>query len=230
MVQKLQVDEILDLYSIVETKMKNKKNWEKTVVINVHNDYLEVCQIEEYVSFALMIGDTLECRVVTNDSIILLDTLVYNIKLVSNSIVLKILNVEKYSNIRKHKRYENTYSGTFRKTGDIGEKYTIVNNVSLDGLSIITKDKLSKGDNIEVNIKRPKGCFITTECIVRWVTQSEQSYFCGLSISFIDDRNKAIYKTFIKKLRSKELRKKQKLEQDAINSIRAGAESQYKIS
>ncbi|MGI6623248.1 MAG: PilZ domain-containing protein [Acetivibrionales bacterium] len=221
MSQKLRFDEILDLYTIVETKMKNKKNWEKTVVLNIHNDYLEVCQIEEYVTFALMIGDTLECRVVTNDSIILMSTLVYNIKLVSNSIVLKILKVEKYDNARKHRRYEVTCSGTFRKIDDIGEKYTIVNNVSLCGMSIITRDKLHKGDNIEVNIKYSNDCFVTAECTVMWVTQSEQNYFCGLSITYMDESNKEIYRSLIKKLQSKEQRKKQKLKQGANISLRA---------
>lgn len=215
MSQKLQFSNILDLYTIVETKMKNKKNWEKTVVLNVHNEYLEICQIEDYVTFTLMIGDPLDCRVVTNDSIIVMNTVVYNIKLVSNSIVLKILNVEKYENIRKHQRYEVTCSGTFRKIGDICEKYIIVNNVSQNGLSIITKEKLNKGDNIEVNIKCARGSFITFECVVLWVTQSEQSYFCGLSISHMDDANRAIYRSLIKNLRNKEQRKKQKLKEGA---------------
>jgi len=122
----IHIDKILDLYTIVETKMKNRKNWGKTVVLNVHNEFLEVAQIEEYVSDALMAGDPLECRVVTNDCIILMDTVVYNIKLVSSSIVLKIINVQKLDNVRKHKRYEVNLSGSFHKSDDMHEKYIIV--------------------------------------------------------------------------------------------------------
>lgn len=219
MPQKFQIDKIVNLFAIVETRMKNSKNWEETVVLNVHDDFLEVCQIEEYIKFVLMIGDTLECRVVTNEYIILMNTVVYNIKLVSNSIVLRVLNVERHVNLRKHKRYDVACNGTFRKTGDIGEKYIIVNNVSLGGMNIITRDKLSKGDNIEVNVKCPGGCFITAECTVQWVIQSELNYFCGFSISYIDDRNKAIYKALIKKLQNRERRKKRRLKQNANISI-----------
>ncbi len=80
---------------------------------------------------------------------------------------------------------------------------------------------LCKGDNIEVNIKCARGCFITFECIVLWVTQTEQSYFCGLSITYMDESNKEIYRSLIKKLQSKEQRKKQKLKQGANISLRA---------
>lgn len=224
MPQKLRLNQLLDLYAIIETKMKNRKNWEENVIINVHNEFIEVCQIEEYITYALMIGDNIKCRVVTNDSIIVMNAVVYNIKLVSNSIVLKILNVERRDNARKHKRYETTCSGTFRHLDDISEKYIVVNNVSRSGLCLITKDKLSKGDNIEVNIKRPGGDFISLECTAVWVTQTEQNYFCGLSITYMDDVNRALYESFIKRLQRKEQRKKQKLQQEAINSIRTEAE------
>ena len=53
--------------------MKNEQNWAQTVVLNVHNEYLEVSQIERYVSNALMIGDNLECRMINNESIIVMD-------------------------------------------------------------------------------------------------------------------------------------------------------------
>lgn len=219
MSQKIHAEEIIDLYTILETKMKNEKNWLKTVVLNAHNEYIEVSQIEEYVSFALMVGDTLECRIVTSNSIILLDTVVYNIKLVSCSMVLRILNIRKYDNLRKHKRYEVSFSGTFRKIEDLGEKYTVVNNVSLSGMSITTKEQLNKGDKIEVNIKCTSS-FITIECVVMWVTQSDNSYSCGLSISYMNDINKAMHRNLIRRLQRKEQRKNQKLEQSAIDSHR----------
>lgn len=224
MSQEFQAAKKLGLYSIVETKMKNEKNWAKTVALNVHNDYLEVSQIEEYVSGALMIGDTLECRVVSNDSIIVMDTLVYNIKLLSNSIVLKILNAQEFENLRKHERYEISCSATFRKKDEMGEKYSVVNNVSLSGLSIITRDQLSKDDTIEINIKCPAGCFVSAECIVMWVTQSEQSYFCGLLISYMDEVNKVIYKNLLRKLQKEEKKVKKKLEKEAIIASGAGEE------
>lgn len=219
MPQKVNLNQIVDLYAIVETKMKNSKNWEKNVVINVHNEFLEVSQLEKYITFALMIGDPLDCRVVTNDDIILMNTVVYNIKLVSNSIVLKILNIERHSNARKHKRYEVTCSGTFHRQDDISEKHMIVSNVSLSGLCMVTRDRLDKGDNFEVNIRCPKGYFISFECTVVWVTHTGQSYFCGLSITYMDEVNKAIYRSFIKKLQNKEKRKMQKLHQNVSNAI-----------
>lgn len=211
----IHIDKILDLYTIVETKMKNRKNWGKTVVLNVHNEFLEVAQIEEYVSDALMAGDPLECRVVTNDCIILMDTVVYNIKLVSSSIVLKIINVQKLDNVRKHKRYEVNLSGSFHKSDDMHEKYIIVNNVSQNGMCIITKDKLCRGDNIEVSIKCSDGCFVSLECAVLWVTRTEGNYFCGLSITYMDYRSKAIYRSLIKKLQNKEQRITHKLQEGA---------------
>lgn len=195
-----QVAKKLDLYSIIETKMKNEQNWAQTVVLNVHNEYLEVSQIERYVSNALMIGDNLECRMINNESIIVMDALVYNIKLVSNSIVLKILKAQEYVNSRNHKRYEVSCSATFHRKEDMGEKYTLVINVSLSGLCIMTRDQLAKDDVIEISMKCPGGCFITAECSVIWVTQSEQSFFCGLLISYMDDINTTMYKKLIKKI------------------------------
>lgn len=214
----------LDLYSIIETKMKNEKNWDQTVILNVHNEYLEVSQIDRYVSNALMIGDNLECRIINDDRIIIMDTLVYNIKLVSNSIVLKILKVQGFDNLRHHKRYEVSFSATFHKKDGLGEKYAVVINLSLSGMCIITRDSLVKDDVIEIHLKYPGGKYITTECSVIWVTQSDQSYFCGLLISNMDDINKTLYKKLIKNLQGKEKRKKEKLEKEVTVPQKTGDE------
>lgn len=201
---------------IVRTKHQNSSEWVVTGVINVYGDFIEIEHVEGYLYSVLMIGDVLDCQMVDDNYIYIMTAEVYNVKFASRSVILKIKTIDIINNKREYKRYDVYLSGSFCKIDDIYENYCVVLNISLGGISIVTRGKLEKDDNIELVMYNKKSHIITSECVVKWVKRNDSNYYYGLSITNMDERSKSLYQNFIRILRRKEIKlcKKYKSQHD----------------
>ena len=129
-----------------------------------------------------------------------MDSTVYNIKLITGSIVLEVHDLKTLANERKHKRYNALLSATFHEAGKLKEYYSVVLNISLSGLCIITNCELKQGDIIEVSINNPDTTLIYLQCVVKWSVDQGQKKLYGLSIEDIDEKNKFLLTDLIDKL------------------------------
>jgi len=200
----INLENLIKPFSIIKTKHAGGNDWVTTAVINSRGQFLEVKQVDEYLESVLMIGDKLECKIVEKNLIYLMNAEVYNVKFASRSIVLLVDTIQSIKNVRKHKRYDVYLSSCFCKKGEVCDNYCVVVNVSLEGLSIITRSKLKAGDIIDLNIYFKGFQLVSFECEIRWKSKSEQNYLYGLSIKNISEKSKALYRSFIKKLQRKE--------------------------
>lgn len=201
---------ILETLGLIETKHKNGNDWVITLILNIYKNYIEVRQVEKYLTSVLMIGDKLQCKYITKDLIYLIDAEVYNIKFASSSVVLKVSNIKSLENNRTQNRYDVYLSSSFSRENSIGEYYCVTVNVSLSGLSIISKRSLELDETINVSIYFNSYNFLMVKCSVKWVDKSNDNNLYGLSIIEMDEISKSQYNNYIKKLKHKEylLRKK----------------------
>ncbi|HAA25047.1 MAG TPA: hypothetical protein DCE11_02845 [Ruminiclostridium sp.] len=200
MKKEIRLEKIIPEYSTIEIKQKDQNVWVKSIVLNVHGKFIEVKQIEQFLSSAVMAGDTLQCMVIDEKNIYLMDSTVYNIKLITGSIVLEVHDLKTLANERKHKRYNALLSATFHEAGKLKEYYSVVLNISLSGLCIITNCELKQGDIIEVSINNPDTTLIYLQCVVKWSVDQGQKKLYGLSIEDIDEKNKFLLTDLIDKL------------------------------
>lgn len=200
MKKEIRLEKIIPEYSTIEIKQKDQNVWVKSIVLNVHGKFIEVKQIEQFLSSAVMAGDTLQCMVIDEKNIYLMDSTVYNIKLITGSIVLEVHDLKTLANERKHKRYNALLSATFHEAGKLKEYYSVVLNISLFGLCIITNCELKQGDIIEVSINNPDTTLIYLQCVVKWSVDQGQKKLYGLSIEDIDEKNKFLLTDLIDKL------------------------------
>ena len=64
MKKEIRLEKIIPEYSTIEIKQKDQNVWVKSIVLNVHGKFIEVKQIEQFLSSAVMAGDTLQCMVI----------------------------------------------------------------------------------------------------------------------------------------------------------------------
>lgn len=206
----LGLENIVSSNSLIETKHKSDNDWVITVSINSFGNFIEIKQVEDYLTSVIMIGDKLLCRYTCKEYIYILDVEVYNIKFASRSIVLKANEIKTVKNIRKHHRYEVYLSSSYCVDGTIGENYSIVTNISYSGLSIITRGNLNIDEIIDLSIYFPGFIFVLVKCSVKWRDKINENNLYGLQIIGLDDISQFQYSNFIKKLNRKErtLRKK----------------------
>lgn len=195
---------IIEPGTMIETKHKNSSDWVLTIVLSVYENLLEIKHVDNYLVSVLMIGDILDCKIVQDNSIYLMTAEVYNVKFLSQSIVLKITELETIQNVRKHKRYDVYLCGYYSMKGDICENYCVVTNVSLGGFSIVTRSKLNKGDILELTFFTRSSKFITAVCSVQWANERDQNHFYGLSIHEIDENSIRAFQYYIRGLQRKE--------------------------
>lgn len=132
---------------------------------------------------------------------------VYNIKFISGSIVLKISDFKTINNERKHKRYNVLLSAALSENGKLKEHYSVVLNISISGLCIITNCKLKQGDIVDVCISSPDSNFINAQCTVKWIWNRWLKKVYGLAIVHIDDKSKYLLSDLINKLEQTERNK-----------------------
>jgi|GEM_PF-949677 len=204
MKKEIRLEKIIPEYSTIEIKQKDQNVWSKSIVLNVLGRFIEVKQIEQFLSSAIITGDILQCMVVDKSNIYLMDATVYNIKLITGSIVLEVNDFKTVVNERKHKRYNVLLSATFHKAGKLKECYGVVLNISLSGLCIITNCELNQDDIIEVLINNPNVNPILAQYTVKWSVDKGQKKMHGLSITNIDDKNRFLLSDLINKLEMSE--------------------------
>lgn len=216
MSKQLIAENVIKAGMIVRTKQQNSSEWVVTGVINVYGNFIEIEHVEGYLKSVLMIGDILDCQKIDDKYIYIMTAEVYNVKFASRSVILKIKTIDIINNKREYKRYDVYLSGSFCKIDDIYENYCVVLNISLGGISIVTRGKLEKDDNIELVMYNKKSHIITSECVVKWVKRNDSNYYYGLSITNMDERSKSLYQNFIRILRRKEIKlcKKYKSQHD----------------
>lgn len=210
MTKRFLLNEFIEANSIIETKCPGYCNWIITAVLNVFGDFLEVRQVKEYLSCALMIGDTVCCKYVTKDYIYLLEAEVYNVKFAVKSVVFKVNDIKMIENNRKYKRYDVHISASYNKDNRTGETYCIIVNISSGGLSIVTRGSLEVGEKIFVSIYYRGFHFLIAECIVKWHDVVDANNLYGLSIVNMDELSRAQYRDFMKKLQRKERQARKK--------------------
>lgn len=205
MSEPLAVEDVIKAGMIVRTKHKNSSNWVVSGVLSVYGCYIEIEHVEEYLSSVLMICDILDCQMVDNENLYIMSAEVFNVKFASRSVILKIEAIDIVKNKREYKRYDVYLSGSYCKSEDIHENYCVVLDISVGGIKIVTKGKLNKGDTIELLMYNKKFSIIIAECIVKWIDEKDSNYYYGLSISYMDERSKNLYRNFIRNLRRKEI-------------------------
>jgi len=202
----LKTENIIKSGMIVRTKQQNSSDWVVTEVLNVYGRLIEVELVKEYLASVLMIGDILDCQMTDNKNIYIMTAKVYNVKFASRSVILKIETINIIDNKRDYKRYNVYLSGTFRKIKEIYENYCVILNISLEGISIITRSELKKDDTIELVTYNKMSHIIIAECAVKWTCKQGSNYYYGLSIINMDEKSKNLYQNFIRNLRRKELK------------------------
>lgn len=210
MCKNVALENIITLHTLIETKHKNDNDWVITVILNSFGNFIEVKQVNDYLSKVLMIGDQILCRYVCEEYVYLLEVEVYNIKFATRSVVFKVGDIKTIKNTRKHKRYEVYISSSYCKDGTIGECYSVVVNASASGLTIIAGGDLNLDEQVDLSIYLPGFNFISARCIVKWHDKVENNNSYGLQIVDLDEISRYQYDNFIRKLRRKErvLRKK----------------------
>lgn len=204
MKKEIQLEEIIPEYVTIEIRREDQDIWSKSIVINVHGRFIEVKQVEQFLNPAIMAGDILQCMVIVENSIHLMKAMVYNIKFISGSIVLKVNDYKTINNERRHKRYNVLLSATFSESGKLKEHYGVVLNISISGLCIITNCELKQDDVIEVCINNPNSNLIHARCTVIWSLNQGKKKLYGLSITQIDDKNNFFLADLIDKLEMSE--------------------------
>lgn len=179
MSKQLIAENVIKAGMIVRTKQQNSSEWVVTGVINVYGNFIEIEHVEGYLNSVLMIGDILDCQKIDDKYIYIMTAEVYNVKFASRSVILKIKTIDIINNKREYKRYDVYLSGSFCKIDDIYENYCVVLNISLGGISIVTRGKLEKDDNIELVMYNKKSHIITSECVVRWKKETPPIIIMG---------------------------------------------------
>ncbi len=200
------VENLLQEKSIIKTRHPGSYDWVTTIIQKAYDNYLEIEQVEDYMSKVLMIGDNLLCKYSDEDSLYTLEATVHNIKFNTQSVVLSVNNVKKMKNARCSYRYDAYLSSSLSTKENLNELYSVVTNLSHSGMSIITKGYMEIGDKINMSIYLSGDNIISFLCEIKWSDVIWPNNMYGVQIVEISDENKAKYEEYIKKLERKEKR------------------------
>lgn len=210
MLKKFDLEKVFPEKTIIRTKHMNSCDWITTIVLGCHSSFIEIAQVEDYLTKVLMIGDSILCRFIKGDREYSIEALVYNIKFATRSIVLSVESIATTGNKRDFPRYDVYLSSSFSKLNTYGEIYCVTTNISHSGASITSTAVLKNSEKINFNIYFTGFHPVSTLCEVKWSSLTGRNNAYGLKIIDIHEVDYLKYSSYISKLERSEKRLKSK--------------------
>lgn len=182
---------------VIKTRHLDYFDWNTSIIRNIKSlssIKLDINFSDDYFQRVVMFDDILSCKSSDKRYVYAFKGIVNDIQVENELIVLDIIEAKRMENLRFHQRYDICCIATSNNF------YSIVLNISYEGLSIYTNNSISKGQIIELDIffsntNKLKGIFE-----VKWLNKIDNYFICGLKLINLNEENKDILENNIRKI------------------------------
>ncbi|MGE5474640.1 MAG: PilZ domain-containing protein [Ignavibacteriales bacterium] len=175
------------------------------IIGNIQGNNIVMELPEKLLENNILVGDSMVCFCFENNEEFVLNGEVANITLLyPQQLTIKIQNVERFDNQRKHIRYPVSLSANVTEA-DFNEAYFgVVKNISIVGASITCKKELKSGNEVLVDIAISKNNIISYYGKIIRIRTLPNFYEYGIVQTKIDDENYRELIKYIQKLEEEE--------------------------
>lgn len=175
------------------------------IVRNVQGNIVTMDLPQKLLDNNILTGDNIVCIFLHEDVEYVLNGEVMEITLLfPQKLMLKVENVEKYTNLRKQARYSVSLSSNVRKLDSKSAYFAVVKNISLLGVSFTCNTEFEVNGSIIINIAVSKDTVITFYGRIIRVRKLSNFYEYGLIQTNIDEFNRDELEKYIQKLKEEE--------------------------
>lgn len=189
--------------TILSTKPKNGK-WVLNSVLGLdeQNNYLEIGLRQEYADSLLMPGEKMEIIASIEGFFYNAMATVLDIIIASSPqrVKIKVESISKIENKREEKRYRVHMHATLKGEEISVPEASIVSDISSSGIGLISRQNLTTGSQVFIDISINEEELLTLKCKV--VRKSAKGYNIeyGLKTSAVDKENRNILNKLLDKL------------------------------
>ncbi len=127
--------------------------WESSIIISHKGDIIQVNLVPEYYKMAVMAGDIIECKYYSNGKEYLFEGEIERVTIYGvPSIFVKVKSIETFRNKREADRLDVRLGGNMKFHGESRSVYCIIDNISANGLGLISREELDIGDKAALDI------------------------------------------------------------------------------
>lgn len=172
------------------------------VIGNIQENNLIMDLPQKLLENNILVGDSIVCIYFENDMEFVLLGEVSNITLLfPQQLTIKIENVEKYGNQRKHIRYPVSLSSNITDTEKNKVHFAVAKNISIVGVSLTCKEEFESGKEILIDIAVSKNNIISYYGKVIRKRALQNFFEYGIVQTKIDDVN---YRELVKYIQNLE--------------------------
>lgn len=201
------MNEIIKNGDLIWVKVTPESEWICDAVdnISVQKNNIEIFLVEELLMQDTMVGDAVQCRVIQNEAEYILECRVQDIGIVNpQKVILSVVDIKKYDNIRACERYTVNLCGKIIFNNSERATFATVKNISKTGVSITCREQISLGEEVDIDIILWQREVISIEGKIMRMVKIDKNYKYGVFIESIDKRSREMLIEFIEELDKKQ--------------------------
>ncbi len=191
----------------IKIRIKHYSSFEPliNIVRNIQGNIVTMDLSQKLLDNNILTGDNIVCIFLYEDVEYVLNGEVMEITLLfPQKLMLKVENVEKYTNMRKQARYSVSLSANVRKFDSKDAFFAVVKNISLLGVSFTCNTEFEVNSSSIIKIAVSKDTIITFYGRIIRVRKLSNFYEYGLIQTNIDEFNRDELEKYIQKLKEEE--------------------------
>lgn len=160
---------------------------------------------QKLLEYNVMIGDSVVCIFFNEGIEYVLNGQVVDITLqVPQNMVVKIENIEKYTNKRKQPRYSVSLSANLRVCDAETKYFAVVRDISVLGASFTCKEELNENTEVIINVAASKDVVITFNGRIIRKRELQNFFEYGILQTSIDEHNNELLEKYTEELEREE--------------------------
>ena len=188
---KKNISSILRKGSSISTRIGLGIKWQENTVHKSTDDSITTYLLKSYVDNAILPGEKFYLKYSDGYYEYLFDGVVSNVSANSPGYIdINISNYEKHVNARNFKRYNIFIPSNIKSVTEKTSFFSIITNISMSGLSIITNHKLQKNTETEILLKLSNSNNLNLMGKITRICKKNNIIEYGLEFSKVDKQTK----------------------------------------
>lgn len=146
------LEKIIQDGSLIRTQI-GIGGWENSIIISHKGDIIQVNLVPEYYKMAVMAGDIIKCKYYSNGKEYLFEGEIERVTIYGvPSIFVKVKSIDTFRNKREADRLDVRLGANMKFHGESRSVYCIIDNISANGLGLISRAELNVGSKAALDI------------------------------------------------------------------------------
>lgn len=176
-----------------------------TIIAGIYGNNIAVDLPQKLLDNNVMVGDNIVLIYFNEEVEYVLNGEILDITLIHpQQIKIKIENVEKYDNLRKHTRHSISLTSNIKKINSRETYFAVIKNISLVGVSLTCKVEFEMNSDFIIDIAVSKDTIVTFGGRIVRARKLSNFYEYGIIQTSIDEQNAEKLEKYIRLLQEEE--------------------------